>query len=259
MWCGVITLFPQSLSAIQDYGITSRAIKNGILTVKAWDPRDFTKDNYATVDDRPYGGGPGMVMMAQPLLDALAAARAASPEKPKVIYVSPAGKRFDHQLARKLALEARPLLFIAGRYEGIDYRVIEHEVDEQISIGDYVISGGELAVMVIIDALTRWLPDALGHDESAINDAFSEENFGLLDCPHYTRPSSLAGNEVPAVLLGGDHQRIALWRRKQSLGQTWLYRPDILRNMKLDKNCLKLLQEFQEEYQQKELINEEPQ
>ncbi|MBN9287817.1 MAG: tRNA (guanosine(37)-N1)-methyltransferase TrmD [Gammaproteobacteria bacterium 39-13] len=253
MWCGVVTLFPQSFSAIQDYGITARAIKNGLLTLKTWDPRDFTVDNYATVDDRPYGGGPGMVMMAQPLRDALAAAKQAAPSRPRVVYVTPAGKRFDQQTARKLAMNSEPLIFIAGRYEGIDHRVIEHDVDEQLSIGDYVLSGGELAVMVIVDALTRWLPGALGHNQSAVNDAFSEENLGLLDCPHYTRPASLAGVDVPPVLLGGDHQLIARWRKKQSLGQTWLHRPDILQKLTLDETCQKLLAEFQ-----KEIVKEEP-
>lgn len=252
MWCGVVTLFPQSFGAIQDYGITARAIKSGLLTLKTWDPRDFTTDNYATVDDRPYGGGPGMVMMAQPLRDALKAAKAAAPSKARVIYVTPAGKRFDHQMARKLAFNAEPLIFIAGRYEGIDQRVIDSDVDEQLSIGDYVLSGGELAVMVVVDALTRWLPGALGHEQSAPNDAFSEENWGLLDCPHYTRPASLAGEEVPSVLLEGNHQKIARWRKKQSLGQTWLHRPDILQKLTLDETCQALLAEFQKEYERKE-------
>ncbi len=248
MWCGVITLFPQMFSVIRDSGITSRAMKNGLFTLDTWDPRDYTTDKYSTVDDRPYGGGPGMVMMATPLRAALNDAKKASQTPAKVIYMSPAGKPFDCAKARELAKSEQPLIFIAGRYEGIDYRVIERDIDEQISIGDYVLSGGELAVMVVVDALTRWLPGALGHDQSAPNDAFSEENLGLLDCPHYTRPACLQDQEVPAVLLGGDHQAIALWRRKQALGQTWLNRPYILEKLTLDEISEKLLSEFQREY-----------
>lgn len=256
MWCGVITLFPQMFNSIQENGMTARAINKGLLTLKTWDPRDFTTDKYKTVDDRPFGGGPGMVMMASPLREALAAAKVEAPNS-KVIYVTPMGKTFNHAMARKLAQEEQPLIFIAGRYEGIDQRVIDHDVDELISIGDYVLSGGELAVMVVIDALTRWLPGVLGHVASAPNDAFSEENGGLLDCPHYTRPADLAGQVVPAVLLGGDHDKIAKWRKKQSLGQTWLYRPDILEKMNLDETCQKMLVEFQQEWQQNRILREE--
>jgi len=247
MWCGVVTLFPQSLCAIQDYGITSRAIQQGLLAVKTWNPRDYAKDKYATVDDRPYGGGPGMVMMVEPLRAAVQAAKMASPMPARVIYVSPTGKRFDHAKARALAEKREPLIFISGRYEGIDQRVLR-DVDEQLSIGDYVLSGGELAVMVVIDALTRWLPGALGHEHSAMQDAFSEENAGLLDCPHYTRPADLAGEKVPSVLLEGNHQAIALWRKKQALGQTWLHRPEVLAAMALDERSETLLAQFQQEY-----------
>lgn len=255
MWCGVITIFPQMLSAIQDYGITGRAIEKGLLTLKTFDVRDFAEDKHATVDDRPYGGGPGMVMMAEPLRRGLHAAKEAAPEKPRVIYVTPAGKRFDHQAARRFAKEQQPLIFVSGRYEGVDQRVIERDIDEQFSIGDYVLSGGELAVMVMIDAIARWLPGALGHEDSAPNDAFSEENAGLLDCPHYTRPADLKGEVVPPVLLSGDHKAIALWRKKQALGQTWLNRPDLLQNLILDETSQQLLAEFQQE-QQKNLIKE---
>ncbi|HRE33418.1 MAG TPA: tRNA (guanosine(37)-N1)-methyltransferase TrmD, partial [Candidatus Berkiella sp.] len=213
MWCSVITTFPGMFAAIKDYGITGRAVDKGILTLKTFDLRDFANDKHATVDDRPYGGGPGMVMMAEPLRLSLQAAKAAAPSQAKVIYVTPAGKRFDHKAARRLADEKQPLILVAGRYEGIDQRVIERDIDEQFSIGDYVLSGGELAVMTIIDAFTRWLPGALGHEASAPNDAFSEENAGLLDCPHYTRPADLNGEVVPPVLLSGDHQAIALWRK----------------------------------------------
>lgn len=249
MWCGVVTIFPQMLSAIQDYGITGRAIEKGLLTLKTFDLRDFTEDKHATVDDRPYGGGPGMVMMAEPLRRGLLVAKQAAPEKPRVVYVTPAGKRFDHQVARRLAEEKQPLIFVAGRYEGIDQRVIERDIDEQYSIGDYVLSGGELAVMVMMDAIVRWIPGALGHQASAPNDAFSEENGGLLDCPHYTRPADLAGEKVPDVLLSGDHQAIALWRKKQALGQTWLYRRDLLQYLNLDNQSQQLLAEFQQEQQ----------
>lgn len=256
MWCGVITLFPEMFTALTSEGIVARAIKKELLALALWNPRDFTSDNYATVDDRPYGGGPGMVMMAVPLRAALKAAKQSQPGA-KVIYVSPAGKRFNYKKARELANNKQPLIFIAGRYEGIDQRVIEHDVDDIISIGDYVLSGGELAVMVIIDAITRWLPGALGHGASAPNDAFSEENNGLLDCPHYTRPAELEGQKVPAVLLQGDHQRIARWRQKQALGQTWLHRPDILEKMTLDANAEKLLAEFQQEYTLQITVTEE--
>jgi tRNA (guanine37-N1)-methyltransferase len=251
MWCGVISLFPQTFAAIEEHGITQRAIKKGLLSLKVLNPRDFTTDKYGTVDDRPFGGGPGMVMMAEPLFAAIKEAKKTSPSA-KVIYVSPSGKRFDHNMARTLAKKAQPLIFIAGRYEGIDQRVIDKCVDETLSIGDYVLSGGELAVMVMIDALTRWLPGALGHEQSAAEDSFTVENAGLLDCPHYTRPAEWADKKVPTVLLGGDHQAIALWRKKQSLGQTWLQRPDILENMTLDETSKKLLAEFQQEYSQEE-------
>ncbi|MBS0289961.1 MAG: tRNA (guanosine(37)-N1)-methyltransferase TrmD [Proteobacteria bacterium] len=249
MWCGVITLFGQMFHAIKDHGITGRAIKNGLLTLETWDPRDYTTDKYATVDDRPYGGGPGMVMLAQPLREALAQAKFASPGLARVVYVTPGGERFDHAKARKLAQSAQPLIFVAGRYEGIDYRVIEQDIDEQLSIGDYVLSGGELAVMVMIDAITRWIPGALGHELSAVNDTFSEEMAGLLDCPHYTRPACIGTQKVPEVLLTGDHQAIARWRKKQSLGQTWLHRSDILEKLTLDETSQALLAEFQLEYE----------
>lgn len=253
MWCGVVTIFPEMLAAIKDHGITGRAVEKKLLTLETFDVRDFTTDKHATVDDRPYGGGPGMVMMAEPLRRAISAAKSAAPNA-RVIYVTPAGKRFDHQAARRLADEKQPLIFVAGRYEGIDYRVIERDIDEQFSIGDYVLSGGELAAMVMIDAVVRWIPGALGHEASAPNDAFSEENAGLLDCPHYTRPADLAGEVVPPVLLSGDHQAIALWRKKQALGHTWLNRPDLLQQKALDKTSQRLLAEFQQE--QENLLEE---
>lgn len=248
MWCSVLTVFPQMFNAMRDFGITARAIEKGLLTFQTFDLRDFAHDNYATVDDRPYGGGPGMVLMAKPIREALQEMKKNAPSPAKVIYVSPAGKPFDAKVAREMAEEGVPLIFIAGRYEGIDSRVIEHDVDEVYSVGDYVLSGGELPVMVMIDAMTRWLEGALGHEDSAANDAFSEENHGLLDCPHYTRPAILADQKVPAVLLSGDHQAIARWRKKQALGQTWLHRPDLLGKRPLDALQQQLLAEFKEEF-----------
>jgi tRNA (guanine37-N1)-methyltransferase len=245
MHCGVITLFPEMFQAIQQEGITGRALKTGLLSLTTWNLRDFSTDKHATVDDRPYGGGPGMVLMAAPLRAAIGAAKKAQPTA-KVVYVTPAGKRFDHSMARSFATVRTPLLFIAGRYEGIDERVIANDVDQLISIGDYVLSGGELAVMVIIDALTRWLPGALGHDDSAPLDAFSEENLGLLDCPHYSRPATLEGQSVPPVLLTGDHKAIALWRKKQALYQTWIHRPDLLKKRVLTAIQKTWLTEFQQ-------------
>jgi tRNA (guanine37-N1)-methyltransferase len=230
MWCAVITLFPNMFNAIQDEGICARALKKRLCELVLIDPREFAEDKYGTIDDRPYGGGPGMVMMAAPLRAAIAKAKAMAPKEAKVIYLSPSGKRFDNRMARKFVEEAQPLIFIAGRYEGIDQRVIERDVDEMLSVGDYVLSGGELAAMVVLDAMIRWLPGALGHELSVLHEAFSEENAGLLDCPHYTRPACLEGDKVPEVLLKGDHQAIAKWRKEQAMKQTQKYRPDLLEN-----------------------------
>lgn len=224
MWCGVITVFPEMFTAITEYGITARAVKNGLLDIQYWNPRDFTTDSHRTIDDRPYGGGPGMVMKPEPLMAAIAAAKAAAPAPAQVIYVSPVGKKLDHAGVMTLAA-SQPLIFIAGRYEGIDERIVTQAVDACWSIGDYVISGGELATMVIIDAMTRWIPGALNHAESAASDSFVE---GLLDCPHYTRPAVFRGEEVPAVLQSGDHAAIAAWRHAKALERTRLYRPDLL-------------------------------
>jgi len=247
MWCGVISLFPSMFDAIRNEGITKRAMELGLIELKTWQLRDFAQDKHATVDDRVFGGGPGMVLNAPVLRAAIQAAKAQAPQSAKVIYVSPAGKRFDHKMARRFADDGQPLLFIAGRYEGIDQRVIDQDIDEVISIGDYVLSGGELAVMVILDAMIRWLPNALGDAQSAKNDAFSEENLGLLDCPHYTRPQKLGEQMVPPVLLQGNHQAIARWRKKQALGQTWLHRPDLLMQLDLDEESKALLLEFKQE------------
>jgi len=240
----VISLFPPMFEAVTGYGITGRAVKNGLLTVRVWNPRDFTEDKYRTVDDRPYGGGPGMVMMAEPLAKAIAAARREQASGARVIYLSPQGRRLDHAGVLELSRRAGMIL-LAGRYEGIDERLLETEADEEWSIGDYVLSGGELAAMAVIDAVTRQLPGALGDEDSAQQDSFVE---GLLDCGHYTRPETYAGRRVPEVLLSGDHEKIRRWRMKQALGRTWLRRPDLLERVQLDKERKQLLEEFQREY-----------
>ena len=239
MRIGVITLFPEMFDAVIDYGITSRAVDNGLLQVNCWNPRDYTTDRHQTVDGRPYGGGPGMVMKIEPMRAAIHAARAElSPAK--VIYLSPQGRMLDQRGAAEL-VTAEQLILVAGRYEGIDERLLETEIDEEWSVGDYVLSGGELAAMVLIDAVTRLLPGALGDDQSAQQDSFSD---GLLDCPHYTRPEDYEGQRVPEVLLGGNHEAIRRWRLKQSLGRTWLRRPELLQGRMLDKEQQGLLDEF---------------
>ncbi|HVL00473.1 MAG TPA: tRNA (guanosine(37)-N1)-methyltransferase TrmD [Dongiaceae bacterium] len=247
MKCSIVTLFPEMFRAITEHGITSRAVKNGLIELDTVNPRDFTHDVHRTVDDRPYGGGPGMLMLVEPLLVAIAQARqnlaAKGVMQPKVVYVSPQGRRFDQHAAREFAAQ-EGIVFLCGRYEGIDERVIELAVDEEWSIGDYVLSGGELPVMAMIDAAARLLPGVLGHKDSAAEDSFFE---GLLDCPHYTRPEDYEGKVVPPVLLSGHHAAIRRWRLKQSLGRTWLRRPDLLQGRALSKEEQKLLQEYQNE------------
>ncbi|MBA0207006.1 tRNA (guanosine(37)-N1)-methyltransferase TrmD [Pectobacterium aroidearum] len=245
MWIGVISLFPEMFRAITDYGVTGRAVKNGLLNVQYWSPRDFTYDRHRTVDDRPYGGGPGMLMMVQPLRDAIHAAKAAAGEGARVIYLSPQGRKLDQQGVRQLATNQKMIL-LCGRYEGIDERVIKTEIDEEWSIGDYVLSGGELPAMTLIDSVARFIPGVLGHQASAEEDSFAD---GLLDCPHFTRPEILEGMEVPAVLLSGNHAEIRRWRLKQSLGRTWLRRPELLKSLALTDEQTRLLAEFQREYQ----------
>lgn len=245
MEIGIVSLFPEMFRALTDYGITGRAVQQGLLSLRYWNPRDFTADKHQTVDDRPYGGGPGMLMKVQPLRDAIDAAKQGIGAGAKVAYLSPQGRRLEQQAVRELA-QREKLILVAGRYEGIDERVIEADIDEEWSIGDYVLSGGELGAMVMIDAVTRWLPGALGHEDSAEQDSF---NTGLLDCPHYTRPEQLMGQEVPPVLLSGHHEEIRRWRLKQSLGRTWLRRPDLLERVELDCEQQQLLAEFKQEYQ----------
>ena len=243
----VVTLFPEFVQQSAAVGVVGRAGERGLLEVAAWNPRDYATDNYRRVDDRPFGGGPGMIMLAEPLTACLNAARAASDTPAKVIYLSPQGERLTQRKVRELA--ARPhLILICGRYEGLDERFIEREVDEELSIGDYVLSGGELAAAVLIDAVGRLQQGALNHAESAAQDSFED---GLLDCPHYTRSDSHGTEGVPAVLLSGDHAAIARWRRKQSLGRTWLRRPDLLAELCLSKQDAALLAEFQAEHGKK--------
>lgn len=239
---GVVTLFPEMLAAVEQYGVTGRAVKNGLVTISAFNPRDYAPEPHRSVDDRPYGGGPGMVMSVQPLREAISAARATLPGA-RVIYLTPQGNRLDQQSVINMAAYKQVIL-VAGRYEGLDERLIRLYIDEEWSIGDYVLSGGELPAMVLIDAMARTLPGVLGHDSSADEDSFAH---GLLDYPHYTRPEEIEGERVPAVLLSGDHQQIRLWRMKQALGRTWQRRPDLLAAMQLDDQQKKLLTEFQNE------------
>lgn len=243
MQIGIITLFPEMFNAL-NYGITGRALEQKLLTLDYWNPRDFSQDKHRSVDDRPYGGGPGMVMLYQPLHEAIKAAKQQLGQKAKVIHLSPQGKVLQQKDISYL-ITSSPIILLAGRYEGIDERLIQEQVDEEWSIGDYVLSGGELAAMVMIDAITRLLPGALGHHASAALDSFMQ---GLLDYPHYTRPEVVANLKVPEVLLSGDHQAIARWRHKQSLGRTWLRRPDLLERYSLSPLDRQLLQEFIEEW-----------
>jgi len=237
---GVVTLFPEMLAAVSEVGITGRAVTQSLLTLHPCNPRDFTTDKHRTVDDRPYGGGPGMVMKVEPLRAAIRHAKAEAPDGSPVIHLSPQGRKLDQAGLKELA--ALPgMVLVASRYEGVDERLIAGEVDQEWSIGDYVLSGGELAAMVLIDGVTRLLPGALGHEDSADQDSFSD---GLLDYPHYTRPETVEGVGVPEVLRSGDHQAIHRWRQKQALGRTWLRRPDLLEDLHLDETQKQLLEEF---------------
>lgn len=246
MWFGVVTLFPEMFEAVKGFGVTGRAVRNGSVELQCWNPRDFTLDKHRTVDDRPYGGGPGMLMKVQPLRDAIHAAKAAAgDEEVSVIYLSPQGRRLDHSGVQELA-NRKKLILVAGRYEGIDERLIETEIDEEWSLGDFVLSGGELPAMTMIDAVSRLVPGVLGHQDSATEDSFSD---GLLDCPHYTRPEQFDGMQVPGVLLGGNHEEIRRWRLKQQLGRTWKRRPELLDSLELTKEQQALLKDFIRETQ----------
>jgi tRNA (guanine37-N1)-methyltransferase len=246
MWVGIFSLFPEMFRAVTEFGVTGQAVKKGLLEVETWNPRDFTHDKHRTVDDRPYGGGPGMLMMVQPLRDAIHAAKNAANGKTKVIYLSPQGRKLDQAGVEELAQNEK-LILICGRYEGVDERIIQTEVDEEWSIGDFVLSGGELPAMTLVDAVARFVPGVLGDFASAEEDSFAN---GLLDCPHYTRPEVLDGLDVPAVLKSGNHKDIRRWRLKESLGRTWLRRPELLENLALTDEQESLLAEFINEHRQ---------
>lgn len=245
MQIDVVTLFPEMFKVLTDYGVTGRAINRGIVELGFWNPRDYSEDAHNTVDDRPYGGGPGMVLMMKPLREAIRRARNSTEKPARVVYLSPQGRKLDQKAMKEMAGHQR-IVLVCGRYEGVDERLISAEVDEEWSIGDYVLSGGELAAMVCIDSITRLLPDALGHELSAEQDSFVS---GLLDHPHYTRPEEVDGMPVPDILLSGDHAAINRWREKQSLGRTWLRRPDLLEQLDLSVEQQQLLDEFIREYE----------
>ena len=238
----VVTLFPEMFRAITESGITSRALAQGLWQVKTWNPREFAANAYRTVDDRPFGGGPGMVMLAEPLEKALDAVK--KDGGGRVVYLSPQGRKLDHRKVMELAKESS-LTLLCGRYEGVDERLLARRVDEELSIGDFVLSGGELAAMALMDAVVRQLPGALGDESSAAEESFAD---GLLDCPHYTRPETYAGEKVPDVLMSGHHENIRRWRLKQALGRTWLRRPELIAARRLSDEEKRLLDEFQREH-----------
>lgn len=244
----VITLFPEMFDAVTKHGVTRKAVEQGSFRLQMWNPRDFTVDNYRTIDDRPYGGGPGMVMLAEPLEKAIDAARAAQAAsgvaRSRVIHLSPQGRALTHQVVMELLARDEGLILLASRYEGVDERLLRGRVDEELSIGDYVLSGGELAAMVLMDSMVRQIPGVLGDDASAQQDSFVQ---GLLDCPHYTRPEVYNGEAVPEVLMSGHHAEIEKWRLKQSLGRTAERRPDLLVHRQLTKQEARLLAEYQQE------------
>ena len=246
MQIGVVSLFPEMLETIVEYGVVGRARERGLVSLDLENPRDHTTDAHSTVDDRPYGGGPGMVLKYQPVADALRASRSRVPAGSPVICLTPQGRVFDQRAAVRYS-SLPGLILLAGRYEGFDERLLATEVDEELSIGDFVLSGGEIAAMAVIDAVVRLLPGVLGDDESALQDSFMR---GLLDCPHYTRPEVVAGLAVPEVLLSGDHARIARWRHKQALGRSYLRRRDLLEKMDLTDEQQQLLDEFLKEQKQ---------
>lgn len=240
----VVTLFPELVASVLAYGVTARAARDRRLDLVTWNPREDAADRHSTVDDRPYGGGPGMVMAVEPLATTIRRARAATSSAGPVVYLSPQGRRVAQEEVRNLAGSER-LILLCGRYEGVDERLVEQEVDDEISMGDFVVSGGEIPAMALIDAVARWLPGVLGHEASAAGDSFAT---GLLDWPHYTRPEVVNGQAVPAVLASGDHAAVARWRRKQALGRTWLRRPELLARQTLDAESRGLLREFINEY-----------
>ena len=250
MQLGIVTLFPEMFAAVTEHGISGRAVRSGLMNLELFNPRDYTTDKHRTVDDKPFGGGPGMLMKTEPLIASIAAARQVVSqkqtvgEKARVIYLSPQGKTLKQDSIIDLA-KRESMVLLCGRYQGIDNRVLESEIDEEWSLGDFVISGGELAAMTLIDAMTRFQPGALGDEGSALEDSFSN---GLLHSPEYTRPQSIDGSDVPKVLLSGDHEAIRKWRLKQSLGATWLKRPDLLQAMSLEIEQEELLEQFKQDY-----------
>lgn len=239
----VVTIFPDMVRSIAEYGVVGRAVEKGLVSLGCQDPRDFTHDAHRTVDDRPYGGGPGMVMKYEPAAAAIDAARKALPAGVPVVCLSPQGRLFDQAAAQRFA-GLPGMILLAGRYEGIDERLIESRVDEELSLGDFVLSGGEIAAMAVIDAVVRLIPGVLGDETSALEDSFSN---GLLDYPHYTRPEVIDGRRVPEVLLSGDHARIARWRYQQALGRSYVRRPDLVSKLELNDEQKQLLDEFLEE------------
>jgi tRNA (guanine37-N1)-methyltransferase len=240
MHIALVSLFPEMFAAVTEHGVTGRAVADGLISISHSNPRDYTNDRHRTVDDRPYGGGPGMLMKIDPLRQAIRGAREQAGTDARIIYLSPQGKRLDHDRVLELS-RYEALVLVAGRYEGVDERLIDAEVDEELSIGDYVLSGGELAAMVVIDAVTRQLPGVLGHALSAQEDSYVG---GLLDCPHYTRPEEYRGRPVPAVLLSGNHEQIRRWRLKQALGRTQERRPDLLEGRAMTPEEEELLAEY---------------
>ena len=250
MQLGIVSLFPEMFAAVTEHGISGRAVRSGLMNLELFNPRDYTTDKHRTVDDKPFGGGPGMLMKTEPLMASIAAARQAVSQKQttgesvKVIYLSPQGKTLKQDSIIDLA-KREGMVLLCGRYQGIDNRVLVSEIDEEWSLGDFVISGGELAAMTLIDAMTRFQPGALGDEGSALEDSFSN---GLLHSPEYTRPQSIDGSDVPKVLLSGDHGAIRKWRLKHSLGATWLKRPDLLQAMSLALEQEELLEQFKQDY-----------
>ncbi len=239
----VVTLFPEIFDSTLNKGVIGRAIKNDLIKIKWWNPRDFTKDKHKTVDDRPYGGGPGMVLMYEPVCAAIHKAKEKQ-KSSKVIYLSPQGKKLNQTAIIDFS-KLEGMILVCGRYEGIDERIIGYEIDEEWSIGDYVLSGGEFAALVLIDSVCRLLPGVLGDENSANEDSFVD---GLLDYPHYTRPEAIDGRLVPDVLQSGNHEEIRLWRLKQSLGKTWRARPDLIESIELNDEQKMLLEEYIEEF-----------
>jgi len=237
---GVVSLFPQMFEVLRQGGVTARALETGLLTLEVWNPRDFTRDRHRSVDDRPYGGGPGMVMLVEPLERAIESARAVLGADAHRVYLSPQGRRMSQGDVAALS-EKKRLVVVCGRYEGVDERLVESAIDEELSLGDFVLSGGEIAALALIDAMARLLPGALGHEDSAKEDSFAD---GLLDCPHYSRPELFEGRQVPEVLLSGDHAAIRRWRLKQALGRTYSRRPELLEGRTLSKEEQTLLDEY---------------